>query len=632
MRDLKNINLQNCIDNRYLKNFPTSFKSIIQLFEEQVCSCCDETAVIFENEELSYGDLSKKAERLAIYLKAQGVFPGTIVGLYLENCIELAIAILGILKAGGAYLPLDPHYPIGRVKSMVEEAKPSIILTRRDLSIEWMDKTIRMIEIEKCLEDPCEKKISETMIFPDQMAYLIYTSGSTGSPKGIMISHESLVEAIQVRKNIYPESPIALLSGSISFDPSILIFFYTLTTGGTLCIPKNDQPLDIQKTIDLIVKQNINFLLSVPSFYAMIMEKSQQLSSLKHVSLAGEPIPQSLPVQHAAYASQSSLFNEYGPSEYAIGTTWAQIYDPNEKIFHKISAGKAFKKAKVYILDDNFQELATNVKGEIFIGGIGLAIGYLYKEELTKEKFINISLQENPSTRLYRSGDFGRISAQGDLEFLGRMDHQVKIRGYRVELGEIEQIICQYEGVEKAAVIVKESDNANKRLIAYFSSPLHPFIEKDLKMYLRNRLPEQMLPSALIQLQQFPYTPNGKIDRERLTQLELSYKDGNDDFLPDSQLQQELIRIWKEVLKQEHISIHDHFFEIGGDSVHIACVQTKIHSELGFDVPIVDLFAFPSIFKLSARLLRSNGMLFAKTAVKRKKVDFNQFKKREESC
>lgn len=631
MQNLTKLDLRDDSDNIFFKphfSNDQSFQDVCKLFEIQANKNSNKIAISFESSVLTYIELHHKSDQIAFSLQRHGLEPGTIVGLYLENNLNLAIAILGILKAGGVYLPLDPNYPIERVKYMLEDAKPAILLTQKEISYKIPSYQTKILKIEKILEEPYKNQNLKTVINPNHLAYIIYTSGSTGAPKGIMVSHQSLAEAIQVRTNIYPKNPTGLLSTSISFDPSILIFFCTLILGGKLCIPNYDSIIDIQKMANLLEKESITFMLCVPSLYSMILDKGQKLSFLKHVSLVGESIPNSLLFLHKQLAPNAELYNEYGPSEYAIGTTIAKIYDPKQKVIHKITVGKPHKNAEVYILDENFQLLPLGSKGEIYIGGVGLAVGYLNKEALTKEKFLWITLNNQPPMRLYRSGDFGRFLPNGDIEFLGRLDQQVKIRGYRIELGEIEQTICQFEGVEECAIIVQEDPKFRKHLIGYFSSFADKSFEKELKAFLKTKLPTPMIPSKLIQVKQFSRTPNGKIDRKVLHQIKTSVE-MNHQYVPQkSSLQENLLKIWKQILNRENIGIHDNFFETGGDSLQITSFQTQIKSLLKMEVPISDFFQFPTIFKFTNKLNnRTNPYLISQlSSLTKKRPVFQQFK------
>ena len=439
------------------------------------------------------------------------------------------------------------------------------------------------------------------MLNPDHLAYVIYTSGSTGRPKGIMVTHRSLPQIAVGHKLFYPESLRALLIGAISFDPSILIIFHTLVSGGFLCLSMNALTVDAKKTIDLIQNHSINYLLCVPSVYAALLDRSHKLSSLQNVSLAGENIPSQLPILHAQFAPNANLYNEYGPSEYAIGTTLAKIYDPIAHKIHKMSVGRPLPNTQVYVLDQNLQLVPIGIKGEIFIGGIGLARGYLNNQELTAEKFIWVSLPNQSPIRLYKTGDFGRFLPNGDIDFLGRIDHQVKINGCRVELGEIEYAIKQFEGIDEVVVIARDDSRGNKRLTAYFSASAQKDINQDLRIYLTNLLPKYMIPSAYIQVETFALTPNGKIDRQALPNVSEA-KTIIDKAQPQSELEKTLHTVWTEALKRKDIGVFDNFFDLGGDSLQVTILQTLIKETCNLEIPIVDLFSYPTIHLLAQHL------------------------------
>ncbi len=595
-------------------------KNICELFEEEVQKHPAAIAAISEDAQLTYLELSQKSTQLAGYLKCQGLKPGAIVGLSVDCDFSLLIGIFGILKAGGAYLPLDYNYPIDRLHWMLQDAKPALILTHSSISHLFENYSGRIIQMDTECDQIAvrgHEPLPNTIISPELLGYVVYTSGSTGKPKGIMIPHRSLPHVALSHKEYYPNPIIGLVTGSISFDASILTIFYVLINGGTLVLTGQTFILDIDKIADLIHAKSVNYFISVPSFYSMLLETSRNFSTLKHVSLGGENIPQDLPQLHATYAPNACLFNEYGPSEYAIGATLAKIYDPIERKIEKITIGKPQPNTHVYILDEKMELVTPGNRGEIFIGGSGLALGYLNRPDLTASRFIEVILPGGEPVSLYKTGDYGRILACGNIEFLGRIDHQVKIRGYRIELGEIESTICQYEGVKEAVVVVRE-DFGNKRLVAFYSCVENCDISSGLREYLSRNLLNAMVPSALIQVERFSRTPNGKIDREALpvaALVEQPLKLAK----AQNELEDALLAIWKRILNHEAVGIHDNFFDLGGDSLSLVRTQTLIHKELGSKVPVVDLFQYPTIAQLAGNLapkqqqdIRSQGKVISK--------------------
>ncbi|MGC1879145.1 MAG: non-ribosomal peptide synthetase [Rhabdochlamydiaceae bacterium] len=602
-----------------------NFTSFCDLFRFQVRTNPHAVAVIFEGSSLTYQELDYRSSQLAGFLRANGVKSETIVALSLHNSLDLLVGILGIFKSGGAYLPIDPNYPAERIESILEDAKPVILLTEERLNDKFSFLPYKIVLMNKL---PSIEHISQgEFIQANHLAYVIYTSGSTGKPKGIMVEHEALSHAALVYRELHPNRLVSLMSGSISFDASLLVISHTLTSGGTVCVPKNEMGVDPEQIIALIERHMVNYTLCVPSFYSIILSKSQKLSSLQSVDLGGESIPNDIPDIHAKIAPNAVLYNVYGPSEYSVGATFAKIYDPVTKQINKISIGKPLPKTQVYILDENLQPASTGVKGEIFIGGEGLARGYLNKEDLSKEKFTWVSFPEQDPIRLYKTGDFGRFSQDGTIEFLGRMDHQVKIRGYRIELGEVEYFICQHPEVNEAVVIVQEE----KRLAAYFFAKTKEAISEKLRTYLQNMLPQHMIPSALIQVDCWPRTPNGKIDRRALSNFPEQHSKKVSFEEPLSGMELTLFQIWQQVLGRDTFGVKDNFFHLGGDSLQIVNVHALLQETLDFKVNISNLFQYPTISQLAHHLSseKTDDVPSSKLQelTKKQKSAFQQFRK-----
>lgn len=577
----------------------SEFTSICELFQNQTKKTPYAIAAIFEDTYLTYLELDHRSNQVANSLKRAGVKSETLVGLSLSPGFDILVGLLGILKSGGVYLPLDPSYQKERIRYMLDDAKPKILITDSSFLSHFKEYSCQIIQMSQ-IDFGCNTPPEAVEFKPQQLAYVIYTSGSTGKPKGIMVEHESASHAALAHTQFYPDKMVSLLSSGISFDPSLLIIFHTLVTGGTICIPNREELIDAEKGIDLIGRHSINYLLCVPSFYTMLLNKNRLMPSLQCVSLAGEAIPNSLPAEHARLAPNAFLYNEYGPTEYAIGTTIGTIVDPELKKIHEITIGKPLPNTKVVILDENQQPVKEGVRGEIFISGIGLARGYLNKPELTQEHFVKRST--------YRTGDFGRFLPDGRIEFLGRMDRQVKILGHRIELSEIEYAICQSPGINEAVVIAWEDRQGTKKLLAYFSAlEKNTDLTSSLKAYLANQLPKHMIPSVFTQMNEWPRTPNGKIDKAALSSdhaimtafFESPAKKASQ---PLNEIEQAILKIWKEVLQRNDFGIHDNFFELGGDSLQVAIIQTLLRDKLGRQLGMTKLFEFPTISLLAHHL------------------------------
>ena len=413
-------------------------KCISQLLEHQAQQNTNNIAVEFGNEELTYSQLNSRANQLAHYLQQIGIRPRTLVGICVERSLDMIIGILGILKAGGAYVPIDPSYPQERVAWILENTQTPVILTQQPLVEKLRAHQARVI----CLDTDWEviarqnQENPTLQVAPNDLAYIIYTSGSTGKPKGVQITHRNLVHSTCARINYYQE-PVSrfLLLSSFAFDSSVAGIFWTLCCGGTLVLPEEGLQREVTKLVELIHQHHISHLLSLPSLYALILQqaKREQLASINTIIVAGETCSNELVKQHKKYLPAAYLYNEYGPTE---GTVWSTVYHCQSQELTRVPIGRAIANTQVYILDSKLHPVPIGVSGEIHIGGEGLALGYLNQPELTAEKFITNPFSKEPTARLYKTGDLGQYFADGNIEFLGRIDQQVKIRGYRIELGE----------------------------------------------------------------------------------------------------------------------------------------------------------------------------------------------------
>jgi amino acid adenylation domain-containing protein/thioester reductase-like protein len=587
-------------------------KCIHQLFEEQVERTPDSIAVEFNNQQLTYRELNQSANQLAHYLQKLGVEPEVLVGICVERSLEMVIGILGILKAGGAYVPIDPAYPQERLAFMLSDAQTRVLLTQHRLVEKLPYQGANVICLDTDWETIAEQSQDNLAIeiTSQNLVYIIYTSGSTGKPKGVQITHQNLVHSTCARITYYQE-PITsfLLVSSFAFDSSVAGIFWTLCSGGILYLPQEGLQREVPKLIELIAQNHVSHLLCLPSLYALLLEqtKPEQLVSLRSVIVAGEPCPTELVRRHQELHKETSLYNEYGPTEAAV---WSSVYHCQiQQGQSHLPIGRPITNTQIYILDSHLHPVPIGVPGEVYISGDGLARGYLNRPELTAEKFIpnpfnnsKFIIQNSKFNRLYKTGDLARISRDGNIEFLGRIDNQVKVRGFRIELGEIEAVLNQHPGVRESVVLAREDVPGDKRLVAYAvpNRDLAPTIN-ELRDFLKETLPEYMVPSAFVLLKELPLSPNGKVDRRSLRAPEQVRPEGL--FVaPRTPTEEILVKIWAEVLKLERVGIHDNFFDLGGHSLLTTQLLSKVRETFQVDVSLRSLLEMPSVAGLAEKI------------------------------
>jgi amino acid adenylation domain-containing protein len=573
---------------------------IHQLLEEQVERTPDAVAVIFGNQQLTYRELNQRANQLAHYLQKLGVKPEVFVGICVERSIEMLVGLLGILKAGGAYVPLDSTYPKERLAFMLEDARAPVLLTQQRLLEIIPSHSGKVV----CLDTNWQeigKEISENSVSnvcADNLAYVIYTSGSTGKPKGTLIHHRGLVNYLTWCTKAYSveQGEGSPVHSSISFDMTITGLFSPLLVGRKVELLPEDKGIENLATV---VRNKSNF--------SLIKITPAQLELLSHQLLPQEAAGktrafiiggENLLAESIAFwqenAPDTMLINEYGPTETVVGCC---IYQAKDKQSGAVPIGRAIANTQLYILDRYLHPVPVGIAGELYIGGAGVARGYLHRPDLTAERFI-----PNPflaGERLYKTGDLARYRADGIIEYLGRIDHQVKIRGFRIELAEIEAVLSQHPKVRECAILAKCD-----RLIAY--AVLHPgetLTVSELRNYLAEKLPEYMVPSALVTLDEMPLTVNGKVERQALPapeslrpELEVAY------VAPQTELEQIIATIWQEVLHLEKVGIYDNFFDLGGHSLLIVQVHSRLQARLERNISMVEMFKYPTIELLAKHL------------------------------
>ncbi|MBW4632889.1 MAG: amino acid adenylation domain-containing protein [Iphinoe sp. HA4291-MV1] len=587
--------------------YPTD-KCIHQLFEQQVERTPDAVAVVFENQQLTYQQLNARANQLAHYLKTLGVEPEILVGICVERSLEMIVGLLGILKAGGAYVPLDPAYPQERLSFMLSDSQVKVLLTQQKLAANLPEHTAPVV----CLDADWGVICGQTQDNPStgvqasNLAYVIYTSGSTGKPKGVLVAHQGLCNLAleQIRIFDVQSHSRVLQFASFSFDASISEVVMTLCAGARLCLGTRESLLPGPALISLMHNQAITHATLPPS--ALAAMPTAELPDWQTIIVAGEACPPNLVAQ---WSSNRRFFNGYGPTESTVCATTAVCTD-GESV---PPIGRPLANTQVYILDCHLQSVPIGVPGELYIGGAGLARGYLNRPELTLEKFIpnpfensKFKIQNSKFNRLYKTGDKARYLPDGNIEFLGRIDQQVKIRGFRIELGEIEALLSQHPSVQEAVAIAREDQPGNKQLVGYVVPNSEPGVSTtELRNFLKEKLPEYMVPSAVVSLEKMPLTPNGKVDRRALPapDMKLSLKDN---FVPPSDiLELQLVQIWEQVLDVHPIGVRDNFFDLGGHSLLAISLMARIQQQFGKNLPLAALFQVGTIEHL-ASLLRAS--------------------------
>jgi len=563
-------------------------KTIQELFEEQVEKTPDNIAVIYENQQLTYRELNRRANQLARVLRKKGVVPDSIVGIKVDRSLEMIVGIMGILKAGGAYLPIDPDYPEDRIKFILEDSGAKLLISQT-YQIREVYKGSEIININDKETYALDSSNLEILNRPTNLAYIIYTSGSTGKPKGVMISNYSVINFINSQKKEFgiDENERILQFSTISFDASVEQIFVSLLSGAVLILVSKQRLLDITEFQSYIEEKRVTHLHAVPAFLENIRWRDSY--KLKRVLAGGDVCPMELANRWNIHCD---FYNKYGPTE----TTVTSIELLVKKGFGKVLIGKPISNTRIYITDKNNKLCPIGVRGELCIAGDGLAIGYLNRPELTAEKFVENPFE--PGKRMYRTGDLARWLSDGNIEFLGRIDHQVKIRGFRIELREIESRLLKHEAIKEAVVAAKEDQSGNKYICAYIKADKELTVS-ELRGYMGQELPDYMVPSYFVQLDKMPLTPNGKIDRKALPEPNVSMMAGTEYEAPRNDIEEKLVKIWQEVLRIEKIGINDNFFDLGGHSLKATSMVSKIHKELNVEVPLREVFKRPTVKELA---------------------------------
>lgn len=587
--------------NRTEREYPREL-CLHQLFEAQVERTPESVAVEFEGETLSYGELNRRANQLAHHLRAFGVGPEVLVGICVERSLEMVVGLLGILKAGAAYVPLDPSYPKERIAFMLEDTQSPVLLTQGRLREALPAHSARTLLLDSDREKIAVENDQNPQIHatPQNLAYVIYTSGSTGKPKGVAIEHRGAVNLLHWARETFPTESAAgvVASTSLCFDLSVFEIFTPLSWGGRVILVR-----DVLSLPSIPEGNDIMLLNTVPSAMSELVRARALPRSVRTVNLAGEPLSPALAEAIFRVETVQRLFNLYGPTESTTYSTASLVERLSQR---PPNIGRPIANTRVYILDSHGQPVPGGVVGELYITGEGLARGYWGRPELTLERFVPDSFSGGLGGRLYRTGDLGRYLADGDIEFLGRVDNQVKVRGYRIELEEIESVLMEHPGVREGVVVAREDSPGEKWLVGYMTGE-EGLSGDALRGFLRGKLPEYMVPSVFVVLESLPLTPAGKVDRKTLPAPPSTRPDLERRYVAPRTVEEEVVAlIWARVLGVERVGVEDNFFESGGHSLLAVQLFAEIENVFHRKIPLAAIFQAPNVEQL-AGILRQEG-------------------------
>jgi amino acid adenylation domain-containing protein len=574
-----------------------------QLFEAQVERTPHAVALVYENEEVTYAELNARANRLAHHLQDLGVGPEARVGLCVERGIEMVVAVLAVLKAGGAYMPLDPEYPEERLRYMLQDSAPVVLLTQRALSgrFDGAGVPIEVLDGDACAwTGQPDSNPGRGALTPENLAYVIYTSGSTGQPKGVMNRHRAVINLLAWGERHWEltAGDAVLQRTSLSFDVSVRELFQPLLMGARLVLVRPGGQREIDYLVEVVRRQEVSTMVLTPSQLQAFLEHPglEGCSSLRRIVLGGESLPAGMVAELRARLPGARLYHEYGPTEATVTATARTVGAEAEA--PGASIGGPISNTRVYLLDARGEPVPVGVAGELYVGGAGVARGYLGRPALTAERFVPDPFGAQPGARLYRTGDLGRWLADGTIEFLGRVDAQVKVRGYRIEPGEIEARLVKREEVSEAVVVAHEDAAGNRRLVAYVVGDVEAGV---LREHLRGELPDYMVPAVYVPLERLPLTPSGKVDRRALPAPD--HAAGADGYVaPRTPAEEVLAEIWAEMLRLERVGVEESFFELGGHSLLATRVVSRVRQVFGVELPLRALFEGPTVAQLAGRV------------------------------
>jgi amino acid adenylation domain-containing protein len=584
--------------NKTVTASPPTGSCVHQMFEAQVERTPDAVAVVFEDGQLTYRELHQRANQLAHHLRSLGVGPEVLVGLCVEPSLDMLVGLLGILKAGAAYVPLDPAYPKERLAFMLEDSQATVLVTQQRLLAGFPQHRAQVVCLDMDRETVAAKDRGNPVsgVTGGNLAYVIYTSGSTGKPKGVLIPHRAVVNFLQAMRQQpgLTSEDILLAVTTLSFDIAVLELLLPLTVGARVVVASRAVVLDGVGLAAQLAETAATVVQATPTTWRLLLAAGWQGSPQVNSLCGGEALSREL--ADRLLERCASLWNLYGPTETTI---WSAVHHV-EAGTGPIPIGRPVAMTQFYVLDAHLHPVPIGIPGELYIGGLGLARGYLHRPALTAEKFIRHPCSDEPGARLYKTGDVVRYLPDGTLEFLGRIDHQVKVRGFRIELGEIEILLEQHPAVRQAVVTVREDMAGEQRLVAYIVAEpgLAPAVSS-LRAFLKHKLPDYMVPSTFVFLAAFPLTPNAKVDRRALPAPQEGRPVLDTAFVtPMSEMEHQIVAIWQDVLRIDNVGTHDNFFDLGGHSLLAVQVHMKLQTLLARDFPLVELFKHPTVSAL----------------------------------
>lgn len=599
-------------------------QSVSRLFEQQVERTPSALALVFERQQVTFRELDRRANQLARYLRRRGVGTETLVGVGMERSPAMVVGLLGILKAGGAYVPLDPAYPTERLAFMLEDARPAVLLTQEHLRTRFpAHKQVVCLDSDwPTIAQESDEPVAEDT-GGENLLYALYTSGSTGMPKGVAGTHRAAINRFSWMWTTYPFAPgeVCCQKTSLSFVDSVWEIFGPLLQGICSVIIPDVVVRDPQHLLQTLAAHTVTRIVLVPSLLRVLLDTTpdlqNRLPALKHWVCSGEALPVELARRFQERMPYSVLLNLYGSSEVAADVTCYDVrqYQPS---LASIPIGRPIANTRIYVLDEQMQPVPVGEPGELYAGGDGLARGYLHRPELTATRFVPDPFSGKAGARLYKTGDWVCYLPDGNIEYLGRLDHQVKLRGMRVELSEIEAVLARHPAVRQVVVMAREDVPGETRLVAYVVSREEPAVLDDLRDHVLRSLPDYMLPSAFVLLDALPLTPNGKVDRQALPAPDQSRPALPSIFVAArTPLEEAIAGIWSDLLEVRQVGIHDNFFALGGHSLLAMQVISRLRAIFEVEVPLQRFLDEPTVAQLAALLQQGqDGALSRKTPLR----------------